>query len=164
MWLANETANGADMMPPEAKSRLTDGQRKSISELSNKFDLENAQTLAQLKVSQRQLYEILASSNVDRQTASALQNKINSLNGTISTARLNLLLAISEILTPEQKQEMARRPLPPMPFEFARPPLAMPGFPPPGISSPLSVMPPALPMIGDPMLGCPPEALGDFSK
>ncbi len=90
----------------KARFNFTEEQKKKIGELKDRFALDTASKKAELSVAQRQLRESLKASSVDKGAALGLQNKINGLRADLSTARLNMMLAMSDVFTPEQKEQM----------------------------------------------------------
>lgn len=101
--LAQKTA-GAQCAPS-----MTTEQLEKLAALKDKFVLDTAQEKAQLKVDRHQLFNLLSKPTVDKQEVLALASKIKGLKAEISDARINYLIAASEVLTPEQKEKMHKR-------------------------------------------------------
>ncbi|HEY9787805.1 MAG TPA: periplasmic heavy metal sensor [Candidatus Obscuribacterales bacterium] len=87
---------------------ITEEQRAKISSLRDQFKLDTAQKKATLEVQQHKLVEMLRQPTVDKPAVLALNAKINALRTELSDARLNLMLAINDQFTPEQKEQMKR--------------------------------------------------------
>jgi Spy/CpxP family protein refolding chaperone len=82
---------------------VTSDQREKLSALRDKYELDTAQQKALLRVTQRQLREVMTATSVDKSAASALQTKINGLRDDLSNAKLNFMLAAGDVFTPEQR-------------------------------------------------------------
>ncbi len=135
----------------EIKNPLTDAQKSKMGKITDQFDLETASLKAQLRVAHRQLFELLGNNEIDHSVAQSLETKIDSLRSEIGKSRLKMMLAMHDVLTPEQRAEMkSHMPPPPAPMLEMMPPLGVPGrfvhsgpFPP--MLSPCSPMPIGLP-------------------
>lgn len=88
---------------------LSADQKNKLSALRDQFDLDTAQPKAQLRVAQRQLRRAITADAVDKKAALDLQSKINTLRSSLANARLSMMLASSDIFTPEQRAEMKSR-------------------------------------------------------
>jgi Spy/CpxP family protein refolding chaperone len=82
---------------------ITEDQRTKLRALRDQYKLNTAEKKALLEVTQGQLRETLGAVNVDKGAALALQAKVNGLRAELSTARLNMMLAASDVFTPEQR-------------------------------------------------------------
>lgn len=89
-----------------AKLNLTDDQKARLGKIKDDYTLSTATKSADLKVAMRQLFENIRSGNPDKSAALASQDKINGLKGELAKARLNMMLASSDVFTPEQKAQM----------------------------------------------------------
>lgn len=89
-----------------AKLNLTDDQKSRLGKIKDDYTLSTATKSADLKVAMRQLFENIRSGNPDKSAALASQDKINGLKGELAKARLNMMLASSDVFTPEQKAQM----------------------------------------------------------
>jgi len=87
---------------------LTDDQKAKLGTLRDQYILSTANKKAELMVVSRQLKEALHSTNIDKSAALTLQGKINNLKADLSTARLNMMLASSDVFTPEQREQMQK--------------------------------------------------------
>lgn len=96
---------------PVDKSRpsLSEEQRDKLLTLRNKHKLDTAATRAELQVRKSELRHLFSKANIDKSAAKDLQGKINELTARLSDARLDLMLASSDILTPEQRESMRNR-------------------------------------------------------
>lgn len=90
-------------VPDGPKNPITDEQRTKLGAIKDQFELDTAQSKAQLKVSQRQLRQMLMAPTVDKSSALSLQGKINTLRASLSDAKLKMMLATSDVFTAEQK-------------------------------------------------------------
>jgi Spy/CpxP family protein refolding chaperone len=90
-------------VPDGPKNPITDEQRTKLGAIKDQYELDTAQSKAQLKVSQRQLRQMLMAPSVDKSAALSLQGKINTLRASLSDAKLKMMLASSDVFTPEQK-------------------------------------------------------------
>ncbi len=107
--LAADTGSGATTSlraERRAKFNFTDDQKKKMGELRDRYALDTATKKAELQIAQRQLRESLKETAVDKGAALGLQSKINGLRSDLSNARLNMMLAMSDVFTPEQKEQM----------------------------------------------------------
>lgn len=141
----------------EIKNPLSDAQKSKMGKITDQFDLETASLKAQLRVAHRQLFELLGNNEIDHSVAQSLETKIDSLRSEIGKSRLKMMLAMHDVLTPEQRADMKSH-MPPLP-----PPI--PGMMPPFgghgrfvHSGPFpSILSPCLPMsIGLPGMPPPP--------
>jgi len=78
-------------------------QRAKLEALRDKYELDTAQQKALLHVTQRQLREVMGAPSIDKSAAATLQTKINGLRDDLSNAKLNFMLAASDVFTPEQR-------------------------------------------------------------
>lgn len=85
---------------------LSTAQLEKLSALKDKFKLDTAEDRAQLKVERHQMFSLLSQPTVNKEEVLTLESKMNALKNKISDARVNLLLAKSEVLTPEQKEKI----------------------------------------------------------
>lgn len=92
----------------DPKLKLTDEQRSKLGALRDKFTLDTAGKSAELEVSIRQMHELMGKSTIDKQAVLNLESKINSLKADLSTARVNLMLASSDVFTPEQRAQFSK--------------------------------------------------------
>ena len=95
--------------PQCARLSLSTAQLEKLSALKDKFILDTAQDKAQLKVERHELFSLLSQPTVNKEEVLALASKMNALKNKISDARVNLLLAKSDVLTPEQREKMHDR-------------------------------------------------------
>lgn len=86
-----------------ARFKLTDDQKSKLSSLKNQYILDTATKKAELKVARNQLKEVMTKDSIDKGAAQGLQSKISGLKGELASARLNMMLAASDIFTPEQR-------------------------------------------------------------
>lgn len=87
---------------------LTDDQKAKLGTLRDQYILSTANKKAELMVASRQLNETLHATTVDKSAALTLQGKINNLKADLSTARLNMMLASSDVFTAEQREQMQK--------------------------------------------------------
>lgn len=165
--LANEPGS---VPPPTAcvatKNPLSDAQKRQMGEITDQFELQTAVPRAQLKVAKRQLFELLGNDEIDHKAALALQTKVDSLHANIATVRLNMMLAMHDVLTPVQRSEFKSK-------IALRPPCPMGGIMPPpdghlplghcgpgqGMQPPFSPMSAGLPGLPPPPF--PPAMIGE---
>lgn len=88
---------------------LSTAQLEKLSALKDKFILDTAQDRAQLKVERHELFSLLSQPTVNKEEVLALASKMNALKNKISDARVNLLLAKSDVLTAEQREKLHDR-------------------------------------------------------
>jgi len=101
-----QCAGGKCGMDPKLK--ITPEQKAKLGSLRDSFKLSTADKKAELEVAQGQLRRIFGEPTVDKSAALSLQNKINGLRADLSTARLNMMLASSDIFTPEQREAFSK--------------------------------------------------------
>lgn len=92
----------------DTKLRLTDEQRSKLGALRDQYTLDTAGKKAQLEVSFRQMHELLRQPTIDKQAVLNLEAKINSLRTDLSTARVNVMLASSDVFTAEQRAQFSK--------------------------------------------------------
>jgi Spy/CpxP family protein refolding chaperone len=90
------------------KLNISQDQRNKLGSLHDQFKLSTAKEQAELEVAHNELRRLFAQPTIDKQSALALQGKINGLKDDLSTQRLNLMLASSDIFTPEQRAQFAK--------------------------------------------------------
>jgi Spy/CpxP family protein refolding chaperone len=126
--------------------KFTDDQLEKMHAIRAKYGDAGAARMLELHKLHRQIAEGLAQTTVDKDALLTLQKKVNDLESQANTERLQMMVEVHEILTPEQRQEMHRHMLqaeehmPPGPmmmhhaggFAIGMPPggIAGPGFPP----------------------------------
>jgi Spy/CpxP family protein refolding chaperone len=86
--------------------RLSDSQLEKIASLKNQYLDKTGGERTELGSLHRQLKEVLSQSSIDRSKAEAIQAKINSLKGELSTAKLDLRIDEISTMTPEQREQM----------------------------------------------------------
>ena len=86
-------------------SPISDEQRKQLSALRDKYELDTAEKKALLHVTGRQLKQVMTSVTVDKSAALALQSKLNALRDDLSNARLSFMLSAGDVFTPEQRAQ-----------------------------------------------------------
>jgi Spy/CpxP family protein refolding chaperone len=91
-----------------AISPITDTQRQALSALRDKYELDTAENKALLHVTQRQLRRTVTATTVDKGAALALQAKVNGLRDGLANAKLNFVLAMGDVFTPEQRAAFKR--------------------------------------------------------
>jgi Spy/CpxP family protein refolding chaperone len=92
----------------DSKLQITPEQREKLGSLRDQYTLSTATKKAELEVAHNDLRRLFAQPTIDKQAALALQTKINGLKDDLSTQRLNMMLASSDIFTPEQRAEFAK--------------------------------------------------------
>jgi Spy/CpxP family protein refolding chaperone len=88
---------------------LSTEQLEKMSALKDKLLLGTAQEKAQLKVDRHELFDLLSKPTVDKQSVLALSGKMKTLKNDLADAKINYLLAASDVLTPEQKVQIHDR-------------------------------------------------------
>jgi len=107
---ASQVQTRSDTAPKKPEfSRLSTAQLEKLTALKDKFNLDTAAEKAQLKADRHELFDLLSKPTVDKEQVLSLNTKMNTLKNQISDARINLLLASSEVLTPQQKEQMHDR-------------------------------------------------------
>jgi len=92
----------------DPKLMITPDQKAKLGSLRDQFKLSTADEKAELEVAHGQLRRLFSQPTVDKGAALALQNKINGLRDDLSTAKLNMMLASSDIFTPEQREAFSK--------------------------------------------------------
>jgi len=103
---AKQCAGGKCSFDP--KLQITPEQKAKLGSLRDQFKLSTADKKAELEVAHSQLRRIFSQPTVDKGAALALQSKINGLRDDLSTAKLNMMLASSDIFTPEQREAFSK--------------------------------------------------------
>jgi Spy/CpxP family protein refolding chaperone len=83
--------------------QLTPDQKQKLGSLHDQFILSTADKKAQLEVARHDMRRLFEAPTVDKQAVLSLESKINGLKDDLSTARVNMMLASSDIFTPEQR-------------------------------------------------------------
>ena len=92
----------------DTKLNVSQDQVNKLGTLHDQFKLSTAKEKAELEVAHSELRRLFSQPTVDKQAALALQGKINGLKDDLSNQRLNLMLASSDIFTPEQRAQFAK--------------------------------------------------------
>ncbi|MBU6451864.1 MAG: Spy/CpxP family protein refolding chaperone [Cyanobacteria bacterium REEB67] len=92
----------------DSKLQLTPEQREKLGSLRDQYTLSTASKKAELEVAHNELRRVFGQPTIDKQAALALQNKINGLKDDLSNQRLNMMLASSDVFTPEQRAQFAK--------------------------------------------------------
>lgn len=157
----NENADGkADR--PDGPPRISDAELLRLAELKGKLEDSIAPKIAELHSLQRQMKLAMAKATVDRAQVLQLQNRINSINSDIATARLNFHLDVTDGMPADAKERMRKHLLFDAAFAPSGPPdMVFGGPPPPGLGLPPTCVPPGFgpppPHFGPPpMMGIPP--------
>jgi len=87
----------------DSKLKITPDQKQKLGSLRDQFTLANANKKAELQVAHREMRRLMSQPTIDKQGVLALESKINGLRDDLSTARVNMILASSDIFTPEQR-------------------------------------------------------------
>ena len=136
----------------QGSPKFTDDQLEKMHAIGTKYGDSRAIRMAELEKLRHQIFDALGQQTVDKSQVLALQGKINELEAAAGIDRVQLMIEMHDVLSPEQRQQMRRHMLAhegpgfggehmPHPGGFGGP---MPGFGPPG----LPMMPPP---------GCGPE-------
>lgn len=88
--------------------KVTAEQREKLMTLRNQYILNTATKKAELQVAKSQLRATFKQPVIDKTAALSLQSKINGLKGDLSTARLSLKLACSDVFTAEQRAAFSK--------------------------------------------------------
>lgn len=88
---------------------MSEEQQTKLRALKDQFSVQTAEKKAQLKADQHKLFELMSQATIDRGAVSSLHAKVNSLRTELSDARLNHMLSVSEVFTPEQRAQMRKR-------------------------------------------------------
>ena len=83
--------------------KLTPEQKQKLGTLHDQFILSTADKKAQLKVAHNEMRRLFEAPAIDKQAVLSLETKINGLRDELSVSRVNLMLASSDIFTPEQR-------------------------------------------------------------
>jgi Spy/CpxP family protein refolding chaperone len=86
--------------------RFTDEQLEKIHALKGKFEDARGARAVEIHKLHRQIFDNLASSNADRAGIMATQAKINALEADQANERLQMMLDMHDVFTPEQRQLM----------------------------------------------------------
>jgi Spy/CpxP family protein refolding chaperone len=92
----------------ESKFKVTPEQRQKLGSLRDQFTLSTADKKAELKVARNEMRRLFQQPTIDKQAVLALESKINGLKDDLSTAKVNMILACSDVFTPEQRAEFGK--------------------------------------------------------
>lgn len=92
---------------PFAKLNLTDQQREQMQQLMQAERESNKELFGKMPELQRQLHEAIFLNNGD---VNALARQINDLQAQMLQARIAHQKKVADILTPEQREQMAKMP------------------------------------------------------
>jgi Spy/CpxP family protein refolding chaperone len=87
-------------------STLTDDQLERLHSLHNQFLDDAGPKFVELGSKERKLKDVMLANSVDASRAKALQSEINSLKNDIANLRLENHIAMSNVLTAEQKKDI----------------------------------------------------------
>ena len=88
--------------------KFTDDQLEKIHALHAKYEDLGATRMLELHKLHRQIGDGLAQTTIDKDALIAAQKRVNELESQANTERLQMMIEMHEILTPEQRQEMHR--------------------------------------------------------
>lgn len=88
---------------------LTPEQKEKLGAIRDQFTLDTATKKAQLKVQMHQLRELMGKPTIDKQAVLSLNDKVSALKADLSKARLQMMLASSDVFTPEQREQIRER-------------------------------------------------------
>lgn len=83
--------------------KITSDQKEKLGILHDQFILSSAEKRAELEVAHNEMRRLFEQPTIDKQAVLTLETKINGLKDDLSTARINLKLAMSDVFTPEQR-------------------------------------------------------------
>jgi len=92
----------------DSKLRLSPEQRAKLGTLHDQLTLSTADKKAELEVAHNQMRRLFEQPTIDKQAVLNLEAKINGLKDDLSTARVNMMLASADVLTPEQRAEFGK--------------------------------------------------------
>jgi Spy/CpxP family protein refolding chaperone len=90
------------------KFQLTPEQRAKLGSLRDQLILSTADKKAELKVAHNQMRSLFSQPTIDKQAVLTLETKINGLKDDLSNARINMILASTDVFTPEQRAEFVK--------------------------------------------------------
>jgi Spy/CpxP family protein refolding chaperone len=80
-----------------------------LVDLKSEYNINTAKQKAELAADKKKLILLMTEAKIDKQAVTALNDKIVALKASISDARLNKMLAVMNILTPEQREKIRHR-------------------------------------------------------
>jgi Spy/CpxP family protein refolding chaperone len=88
------------------KLGLTEDQMTKLVDLKSDYNINTAKQKAEVEADKKKLILLMTEAKIDKQAVTALNDKIVSLKANISDARLNKMLSVMNILTPEQREKV----------------------------------------------------------
>ncbi|HEY9754451.1 MAG TPA: Spy/CpxP family protein refolding chaperone [Oculatellaceae cyanobacterium] len=88
--------------------KFTDDQLEKMHAIRTKYADSGMARMIEMQKLQRQIGDGLAQTNLDKGALVAMQNKVNDLESQANSERLQMMVEMHDVLTPEQRQEMHR--------------------------------------------------------
>ncbi len=88
------------------KLGLTDDQMSQLVSLKSDHEINTAKQKAELKANMEKLVLLMTAPKLDKQAILSLNEKIDSLKATLADARVDEMLSVMNIMTPQQREQM----------------------------------------------------------
>lgn len=88
----------------EKPPKFTDDQLERMHSIKSKFEDSRGARALEIHKLHRQIFDTLSTSNVDKPSILATQSKINALEAEQANERVQMMLDLHDIFTPEQRQ------------------------------------------------------------
>ncbi|MBI4533823.1 MAG: Spy/CpxP family protein refolding chaperone [Candidatus Melainabacteria bacterium] len=93
----------------EGDLALTEDQYEKLFAIKNQFLNKLGPKVLELKLSERELADLMSRTQLDRQKVTELQSRINEQKSAIANLRTDERINTLEILTPEQRKELRKQ-------------------------------------------------------
>lgn len=88
---------------------LTDDQMTQLVSIKSEYKVNTAKQKAELKADRKKLMLLMTEEKLDKQAIFSLKEKIDSLKASISDARVNKMISVMSVLTPQQRAQVRHR-------------------------------------------------------
>ena len=96
----------AERGPWPVKLGLTDEQMSQLVSLKSEYEINIAKQKAELQANMKKMILLMTAPKVDDKAILSLNEKINSLKTSLADARVNQMLNVMNVMTPEQREQM----------------------------------------------------------
>jgi len=96
----------AERGPWPEKLGLTDDQMSQLVSLKSDYKINTAKQKAELESNMKKMVLLMTAPKLDKQAILSLNEKIDSLKATRADARVDQMLSVMNIMTPQQREQM----------------------------------------------------------
>ena len=96
----------AERGPWPTRLGLSDGQMEQLVSLKSEYSINTAKQKAELQANMKTLILLMTEPKLDKQAVFAMNEKIDQLKTALADARVNQMLAVMNVMTPKQREDI----------------------------------------------------------